>query len=55
MSPCRQLVPWVVWLFGSAARGDGSASSDVDVLAGRDDTVDEEDPTWPGPTQKRDR
>jgi len=35
-----------VWLFGSAARGEGSVSSDVDVLVVRPDALDEGDPVW---------
>lgn len=35
-----------VWLFGSAARGDGDADSDVDLLVLRRDGVDEDDPSW---------
>jgi predicted transcriptional regulator len=33
-------------LFGSAARGDGDASSDIDLLIVRPTDVDPEDPTW---------
>lgn len=33
-------------LFGSAARGDGDASSDIDLLVVRPADVDPEDPTW---------
>lgn len=35
-----------VWLFGSAARGDGGPASDIDVLVLRPDTVDEDEPSW---------
>lgn len=35
-----------VWLFGSLARGDSTASSDVDVLVVRSDRVQGEDPAW---------
>ena len=35
-----------VWLFGSAARGDGSTSSDVDLVVVRPADVDEDDETW---------
>lgn len=35
-----------VWLFGSAARGDGGPASDIDVLVLRPDDVSEEDPEW---------
>lgn len=34
------------WLFGSAARGDGSTGSDIDVLVVRSDGVDSDDPAW---------
>jgi predicted nucleotidyltransferase len=33
-------------LFGSAARGDGDASSDIDILLIRADEVTEDHPTW---------
>lgn len=33
-------------LFGSAARGDGSTSSDIDILLVRRRGLDQEDPTW---------
>ena len=33
-------------LFGSAARGDGDAASDIDVLLVRPDSVGEEDASW---------
>lgn len=35
-----------VWLYGSAARGDGGPDSDIDVLVLRPDQVDEDDPSW---------
>lgn len=35
-----------VWMFGSAARGDGSTDSDIDLLAVRPDKVDAEDAVW---------
>lgn len=35
-----------VWMFGSAARGDGSVESDIDILVVRPDKVDEEDSVW---------
>ncbi len=35
-----------VWMFGSAARGDGSVDSDIDILVVRPEEVDEEDPNW---------
>jgi len=34
------------WLFGSAARGDGSIDSDIDVLLVRADRVDPDDDVW---------
>jgi hypothetical protein len=33
-------------LFGSAARGDGDTTSDIDLLIVRSDKVDSEDPVW---------
>lgn len=38
--------PWGAWLFGSAARGDGSVGSDIDVLIVRPDRVSELDHDW---------
>ncbi|MFD7158423.1 nucleotidyltransferase domain-containing protein [Kribbella sp. NPDC059898] len=35
-----------VWLFGSTARGQGDADSDLDLLVVRPDSVDDSDPTW---------
>ena len=35
-----------VWMFGSAARGDGSAESDIDILVVRPDSRDEDDQVW---------
>ena len=35
-----------VWLFGSTARGQGDADSDLDLLIVRPDHVDESDPRW---------
>jgi hypothetical protein len=35
-----------VWLFGSAARGDGGPDSDVDLLVLRPTAVDADDPDW---------
>lgn len=35
-----------VWMFGSAARGEGSSGSDVDILVVRRDDLDEEDSAW---------
>ena len=38
--------PSAVWLFGSAARGDGDVESDIDLLLIRPDSVDEDEATW---------
>lgn len=38
--------PWGAWLFGSAARGEGSTASDIDVLLVRPDRIDELDEGW---------
>lgn len=38
--------PVAVWLFGSAARGDGSPSSDLDVLVIRPDQVEADHADW---------
>jgi len=38
--------PESAWLFGSAARGEGDAESDVDVLIVRADPVAEDAPAW---------
>lgn len=35
-----------VWLFGSAARGEGGTGSDIDILVVRPDTLDEDHPQW---------
>lgn len=35
-----------LWLFGSAARGDGTASSDIDLFVVRPRATGSEDPTW---------
>ena len=35
-----------VWLFGSLARGESTAESDIDVLVVRSDRVDADDPDW---------
>lgn len=35
-----------VWLFGSFARGEGDAESDIDLLVLAPSSVDEDDPTW---------
>lgn len=34
------------WLFGSAARGDGDESSDIDIAVVRPDALDADDPIW---------
>lgn len=41
-----QPAPWGAWLFGSAARGDGSTGSDIDVLIVRPDEVVDSNETW---------
>ena len=38
--------PWGAWLFGSAARSEGSTASDIDVLLVRPDRIDELDEGW---------
>lgn len=38
--------PAAVWLFGSAARGDGTAASDIDVLILRPDRIEADEPSW---------
>lgn len=38
--------PVAAWLFGSAARGDGSPSSDIDVVVVRPDRVDADRADW---------
>ena len=35
-----------VWMFGSAARGEGSTDSDIDILVVRPDRLDDEDDVW---------
>ncbi|MFM7253313.1 MAG: nucleotidyltransferase domain-containing protein [Ilumatobacteraceae bacterium] len=40
------LPPVAVWMFGSAARGDGDAESDIDLLLVRGEVVDPDDPVW---------
>jgi len=35
-----------VWLFGSAARGEGGQDSDVDLLVIRNESVDADDSLW---------
>jgi predicted nucleotidyltransferase len=42
----RVNVPLAVWLFGSAARGDGGVHSDIDLLVVRPDDIDDDDPEW---------
>lgn len=37
---------WGAWLFGSAARGGGDESSDIDVVIVRSGDVDDADPEW---------
>ncbi|MCO5317797.1 MAG: nucleotidyltransferase domain-containing protein [Microthrixaceae bacterium] len=44
--------PWGAWLFGSAARGDGSPASDIDVLIVRPDGVADDDETWNGQVER---
>lgn len=38
--------PVALWLFGSAARSDGDALSDIDLLAIRGDEIDVDDAAW---------
>jgi predicted nucleotidyltransferase len=38
--------PEALWLFGSVARGEGTADSDIDVLVVRPSAIDDTDPTW---------
>jgi predicted nucleotidyltransferase len=38
--------PEALWLFGSAARGEGTADSDIDLLVVRPSAIDGDDPTW---------
>jgi len=40
------IAPVHVAVFGSTARGDGDARSDVDLLVVRPDSVDEDEPAW---------
>lgn len=35
-------------MFGSAARGDGDANSDIDIFLVRPDRIDQDDPIWRG-------
>lgn len=37
---------WGAWIFGSAARGDGGVTSDIDVLIVREDDLDEGETDW---------
>jgi len=53
----QELAGWAVppvaaWLFGSAARQDGSLSSDVDVFVVRPGQVGEDDPVWSGQLER---
>jgi len=41
-----QIAPVHVSLFGSAARGDGSTHSDIDLFVVRPTAVDEDEPSW---------
>jgi hypothetical protein len=41
-----QIAPLHVSLFGSAARGDGSTQSDIDLFVVRASDVDEDEPLW---------
>ncbi len=41
-----QIAPVHVSLFGSAARGDGSTQSDIDLFVVRASAVDEDEPSW---------
>ena len=40
------IAPVVVWMFGSAARGDPGPRSDIDVLVVRPDSIDVENESW---------
>ena len=40
--------PAAAWVFGSFARGNATADSDIDVLIVRPDSTDEDDPAWQG-------
>lgn len=40
------LAPWGAWLYGSAARGDGTTRSDVDVMVVRPTSVSADDERW---------
>ncbi|CAB4828905.1 MAG: hypothetical protein F2903_09175 [Actinobacteria bacterium] len=41
-----KIKPQEVWVFGSAARGDGSTKSDIDIAIIRSDGIDSDDETW---------
>jgi predicted nucleotidyltransferase len=41
-----ELPAQAIWLFGSTARGQGDADSDLDLLIVRPDDVDDSDPRW---------
>jgi predicted nucleotidyltransferase len=41
-----EIVPVHVSIFGSTARGDGDASSDIDLFVVRPSAIDQEDPLW---------
>jgi predicted nucleotidyltransferase len=48
---CAEIQGWTpkpaaVAVFGSAARGDGTTASDIDVLVVRDESVEADDPQW---------
>jgi len=40
------IAPVVVWMFGSAARGDAGPRSDIDVLVVRPDAIDVDNESW---------
>jgi predicted nucleotidyltransferase len=40
------VAPWGAWLFGSMARGEGAAGSDIDILLVRPDHVVADDSRW---------
>lgn len=40
------IAPWGAWLFGSMARGEGSADSDIDIVLVRPDHVAADDSRW---------
>lgn len=44
--------PWAAWLFGSTARSDGSAESDLDVLIVRHNRVKDDHPIWAELTER---